>query len=151
MTDASPVPDRQSVIPYLMVRDAPAALEFYVLAFGARERMRMALPSGRIAHAEIELSGNLVWLAEEAPELSFPGPQTLGGAGAMVYAYVPDVDALCGRAVAAGATLLRPVADQTWGDRTATLRDPFGHVWTLATRRERLTLEEALRRSVAPG
>jgi PhnB protein len=111
--------------------------------------MRMALPGGRIVHAEIELSDNHVWLAEEAPELAFPGPETLGGAGAMVYAYVRDVDETCARAVAAGAEILRPLADQTWGDRTVTLRDPFGHVWTLATRKERLTLDEARRRSAA--
>lgn len=149
MTSTSPVPERQSVIPYLMVRDAAAALAFYAAAFGARERVRMALPDGRIAHAEIELSDNLIWLADEAPELSFPGPETLGGAGAMVYVYVADVDATCARATAAGAALVRPLADQSWGDRTVTLRDPFGHVWTLATRKERLTLAEAQRRAHA--
>ena len=151
MTHENPVPDRQSVIPYLMVRDAAAALSFYGEAFGARERMRMPLPDGRIGHAEIELSGNLVWLADEAPELGCPGPQALGGAGAMVYAYVADVDATSARAVSAGAAVVRPLADQFWGDRTVTLRDPFGHVWTLATRKERLTPEEAARRAQARG
>lgn len=143
-------PARQSVIPYLMVRDAQAALAFYATAFGARERVRWPLPDGRIGHAEIELEGGAVWLADEAPELDCPGPQTLGGAGAMLFVYVADVDALGARAVAAGATVLRPLADQFWGDRTLTLRDPFGHVWTLATVRERMTLEEATARARRP-
>jgi PhnB protein len=135
------------VIPYLMVRDAAAALSFYAEAFGARERVRWPLPDGRIGHAEIELSDEQVWLADESPELGCPGPQTLGGAGAMVFVYLPDVDSICARAVAAGAVVVRPLADQFWGDRTVTLRDPFGHVWTLATRKERMTLAEATRRA----
>jgi PhnB protein len=149
MTDELPLPERQPVIPYLMVRDAAAALAFYARAFGARERVRWPLPDGRIGHAEIELSGGQIWLADEAPELDCPGPQTLGGAGAMLFVYVTDVDALCAQATSAGATVVRPLADQFWGDRTVTLRDPFGHVWTLATQRERLTLEEAARRARA--
>ncbi len=139
----NPVPERQSVIPYLMVRDAPAALAFYAAAFGARERMRTSLTDGRIAHAEIELSTNQVWLADEAPELDCPGPQTLGGAGAMLFVYTADVDAMSARAVLAGATVVRALADQYWGDRTVTLRDPFGHVWTFATRLKRPTPRHA--------
>lgn len=135
------------VIPYLMVRDAKAALAFYSAAFGARERVRWPLPDGRIGHAEIELEGGAVWLADEAPELGCPGPERLGGVGAMLFVYVSDVDSLAARAMAAGATVLRPLADQFWGDRTLTLRDPFGHVWTLATVRERMTLEEATARA----
>lgn len=149
MTSPSPVPERQTLVPYLMVRGASAALAFYSEAFGARERVRLTLPGGRIAHAETELSGNLIWLADEAPELGLPGPVTLGGAGAMVYAYVPDVEALCARATRAGATVMRPLADQPWGDRTVTLRDPFGHVWTLASRREQMERDEAARQTVA--
>lgn len=148
MTSAdNPVPDRQSVVPYLMVRDSRAAIDFYVAAFGARERVCMALPDGRIAHAEIELSGNQVWLADEVPELGCAGPATLGGAGAMLFAYVADVDDLLPGAVAAGAVIVRPLANQFWGDRTVTVRDPFGHVWTLATRVERMSREEALARA----
>jgi PhnB protein len=143
VTNPSPVPERQSIVPYLLVRDASAALAFYAEAFGAVERVRVALPDGHIAHAETELAGNLVWLADEAPVLGFPGPATLGGAGVMVYAYVPDVEASCARAVGAGATLLRPLSDQPWGDRTATVRDPFGHVWTLATRRRSMARDAA--------
>jgi PhnB protein len=134
VTDGNPVPARQSVLPYLLVRDCARALAFYAAAFGARERVRFPLPDGRIGHAEIELGGNQVWLSDEAPEKGFPGPATLGGASVLIYAYVPDVEVLCARAVAAGAELLQPVADQPWGDRNATLRDPFGHVWTFATR-----------------
>ena len=143
-------PGPQTVIPYLMVRGAPAALTFYATAFGARERVRMALADGRIGHAEFELCGNLVWLADEAPEIDCPGPQTLGGAGVMLFVYCPDVDALCARAVAAGCVVVRPLADQFWGDRTVTLRDPFGHGWTFATRRVQLTLEEAQARAANP-
>lgn len=143
----NPVPARQSIVPYLMLRDAPRALAFYAAAFGARERVRLAAPEGRIAHAELELEGNQVWLADEAPELDCPAPQTLGGTSAMVYAHVADVDALTMRALAAGATLLRPLADQFWGSRTVTLRDPFGHVWTFATVKERMTKEQAIERA----
>lgn len=142
-TRDNPVPGRQTVIPYLMLRNSAAAIAFYVEAFGARERLRMRLPDGRMAHAEIELSGNLVWLADEAPELGCQSPETLGATGVMVFAYTPDVDALAARAAAAGAVVMRPLADQFWGDRTVTLRDPFGHVWTFAMRKQYLTLEEA--------
>lgn len=148
MSGVSPVPGRQTIVPYLMVRDAPAALAFYAEAFGAEERVRLTLADNRVAHAETELGGNLVWLAEEAPELGCPGPATLGGTSAMVYTYVPDVDALCARAVGAGARVLRPLSDQAWGDRSVTLADPFGHVWTFATRRESLACGEAARRTL---
>jgi PhnB protein len=147
LSATNPVPERQSILPYLMVRDAARALDFYVKALGARERVRLADPDGRIAHAELELEGNQVWLADEAPELGCPSPETLGGTAAMVYAHVADVGALTARALAAGATLLRPPTDQFWGSRTATLRDPFGHVWTLATVRERMTREQAIGRA----
>lgn len=143
----NPVPDRQSVVPCLLVADADAALRFYLQAFGARERTRMPLPDGRIGHAELELSGNQIWLSDEAPEHGMRGPAALGGAGAMLFVYVADVDAMAARAAAAGATVIRPLADMYWGDRTVTLRDPFGHVWTLATRRERISLAEAQARS----
>lgn len=147
MSPSTPAPERQTVIPYLMVRHAAAALAFYARAFGASERVRWPLPDGRIGHAEIELEGGQIWLADEAPELACPGPETLGGAGAMLFVYVANVDALCARAKGAGATILRPLADQCWGDRTVTLRDPYGHVWTLATPKERPTLEEATRQA----
>jgi PhnB protein len=133
-----------SVTPYLMVRDAARAIAFYRDAFGAKEVMRFDGPNGKIAHAEVTIGDSHVMLADESPE--FAGPQTLGGAGVSLMLYVDDVDATFARAVAAGATVRRPVADQFYGDRLGTLADPFGHVWSIATHREDVSLEEMQRR-----
>jgi PhnB protein len=135
-----------SVTPYLMVRDATKALAFYRDAFGAEELMRFEGPPGRIAHAEVKIGDSHVMLADESPGEGFVGPQTLGGAGVSLMVYVQDVDATFARAVAAGATARRPVADQFYGDRVGTLADPFGHVWSIATHREDVPPEEMERR-----
>ena len=135
-----------SVTPYLMVRDAKKALAFYRDAFGAEELMRFEGPPGRIAHAEVQIGDSHVMLADENPGEGFVGPQTLGGAGVSLMVYVQDVDATFARAVAAGATARRPVADQFYGDRVGTLADPFGHVWSIATHREDVPPEEMERR-----
>ena len=135
-----------SVTPYLMVRDATKALAFYRDAFGAEELMRFEGPPGRIAHAEVQIGDSHVMLADENPGEGFVGPQTLGGAGVSLMVYVQDVDATFARAVAAGATARRPVADQFYGDRVGTLADPFGHVWSIATHREDVPPEEMERR-----
>jgi PhnB protein len=135
-----------SVTPYLMVRDATKALAFYRDAFGAEELMRFEGPPGRIAHAEVKIGDSHVMLADENPGEGFVGPQTLGGAGVSLMVYVQDVDATFARAVAAGATARRPVADQFYGDRVGTLADPFGHVWSIATHREDVPPEEMERR-----
>ena len=135
-----------SVTPYLMVRDAKKALAFYRDAFGAEELMRFEGPPGRIAHAEVKIGDSHVMLADENPGEGFVGPQTLGGAGVSLMVYVQDVDATFARAVAAGATARRPVADQFYGDRVGTLADPFGHVWSIATHREDVPPEEMERR-----
>ena len=139
-------PGYHSVTPYLMVRDATRALAFYLEAFAAEELMRFEGPPGRIAHAEVKIGDSHVMLADENPEEGFVGPQTLGGAGVSLMLYVRDVDATFARAVAAGATVRRPVADQFYGDRVGTLTDPFGHVWSIATHREDVSVEEAKRR-----
>ena len=139
-------PGYHSVTPYLMVRDATKALAFYLEAFAAEELMRFEGPPGRIAHAEVKIGDSHVMLADENPEEGFVGPQTLGGAGVSLMLYVRDVDATFARAVAAGATVRRPVADQFYGDRVGTLTDPFGHVWSIATHREDVSVEEAKRR-----
>jgi PhnB protein len=139
-------PGYHSVTPYLMVRDATKALAFYLEAFAAEELMRFEGPPGRIAHAEVKIGDSHVMLADENPEEGFVGPQTLGGAGVSLMLYVRDVDATFARAVAAGATVRRPVADQFSGDRVGTLNDPFGHVWSIATHREDVSVEEAKRR-----
>ena len=146
----SPIPaGYHSVTPYLMVRNAVGAIAFYREAFGAEELMRFEGPPGRIAHAEVKIGDSHVMLADEHPDEGFVGPQTLGGAGASLMLYVEDVDKTFARAVAAGATVRRPVADQFYGDRVGTLTDPFGHVWTVATHQEDVSVEEAKRRMEA--
>jgi PhnB protein len=138
-----------SVTPYLLVRDAGKALDWYAQALGARELMRFPLPGGGIAHAEVMIGDSHVMLADEVPDQGFVGPQTLGGAGVSLMLYVDDVDATFARAVAAGATSRRPVVDQFYGDRSGTLVDPFGHVWTIATHKEDVSAQEAQRRMKA--
>ena len=133
-----------SVTPYLMVREAARAIAFYRDAFGAQEVMRFNDPDGRIAHAEVRIGDSHVMLADE--NATFVGPQTLGGAGVSLVLYVEDVDATFAKALAAGATLRRPVADQFYGDRMGTLADPFGHVWSIGTHREDVPAEEMQRR-----
>ena len=135
-----------SVTPYLMVRDAARAMAFYRDAFGATEVMRFAGPDGRIAHAEVKIGDSHVMLADELPDQGFVGPQTLGGAGVSLMLYVNDVDATFAKALAAGATVRRPVADQFYGDRMGTLVDPYGHVWSIGTHREDVCVEEMQRR-----
>jgi PhnB protein len=136
-----------SVTPYLILRNAAKAIDFYRASFGADEVMRFEHPPGRIAHAEIKIGDSHVMLADENE--GYVGPQTLGGAAVSLMLYVPDVDATFARAVANGATVQRPVADQFYGDRVGTLVDPFGHVWSIATHREDVSMEEVERRMKA--
>lgn len=135
-----------SVTPYLCVDDAARAIEFYKEAFGATEIMRLEAPGGKIGHAEIRIGDSVIMLADEVPAINFRSPQTLGGPTAHFMIYVEDVDARVERAVAAGATLRRPVKDQFYGDRTGGVEDPFGHHWFIATHIEDLTPEEIKRR-----
>ena len=135
-----------NAIPYLCCKDAARALDFYAAAFGATETMRLAEPSGRIGHAELTIGDALVMLSDEYPEMDIRSPQTLGGSPVMIHLYVPDVDAFVARAAAAGAIIERAVADQFYGDRSGQLRDPFGHRWSVATRKEELSAEEITRR-----
>jgi PhnB protein len=135
-----------SVTPYLLVRDGVKALAFYRDAFGADELMRFEGPPGRIAHAEVKIGDSHVMLSDENPDEGYVGPQTLGGAGVSLMLYVEDVDATFARAITAGATVRRPVADQFYGDRVGTLTDPFGHVWSIGTHREDVPVEEMQRR-----
>ena len=118
-------------------------------AFGATEKMRLAMPDGRIGHAEIEVEGGTIMIADEFPEMGFAGPQSLGGSPVTVHLYVADVDALAARSVAAGAKVLRPVADQFYGDRSCRIEDPFGHLWMLATPKEDVSPQEMQRRADA--
>ena len=135
-----------NVTPYLCVRDAARAIEFYKEAFGATEFKRMEMPGGKIGHAEIKIGDSYVALADEFPEMNFLSPQSIGGTATQFMLYDEDVDARVERAVAAGARLTRPVKDQFYGDRTGSVEDPFGHHWYIATHIEDLTPEEIKRR-----
>ena len=139
----------QGVTPYLCCKDAASAVEFYKKAFGATEVMRLAEPSGKLGHAEIKIGDAMVMIADEYPEMDFRSPQSLGGSPVTIHLYVDDVDALVSRAVAAGAKLQRPVADQFFGDRLGQLMDPFGHRWSVATHKEDVSLEEIQKRFAA--
>lgn len=139
----------EAAIPYLSCRDAAAALDFYRDAFGATERMRMVQKDGRVGHAEIDIGRARIMVADEYPEMGFVGPRSLGGSPVGIHIYVEDVDALAKRAVGAGAKLLREPADQFYGDRSATVEDPAGHRWFLATHKEDLSHEEIERRREA--
>jgi PhnB protein len=145
-----PIPDGyHSVTPYLMVKNAAKAIDFYVRAFEAKELFRMPDPKGGIGHAEIRIGDSPVMLADEQPEMGYVGPQTLGGAGVSLMIYVDDVDRLFRKAIEAGGKETRAVKDQFYGDRSGTLTDPFGHVWTVATHKEDVSEEEMKRRIAA--
>ena len=138
-----PVPEGyHTVTPYLVIAGAAKALEFYAKAFGAKERTRMEGPNGQVMHAEIQIGDSIVMLADEFPDMGYRGPQAYGGTAVGLHLYVNDVDSLFKQALAAGAKEERPVQDQFYGDRTGTLRDPFGHQWSLATHKEDLTDEQ---------
>ena len=144
------IPDGyHSVTPYLSIRGASQAIEFYQRAFNATELFRLVAPSGEIGHAEIRIGDSAIMLADPCEEGAFRHPQSLGGSSVGLHLYVEDVDALFAQAVAAGAKTIRAVQDQFYGDRTGTLEDPFGHVWFLATHKEELTPEEINQRAEA--
>jgi PhnB protein len=128
-----------SVTPYLIVANGAAAIEFYKQAFNAVELLRMDGPDGSIMHAEVRIGDSPVMLAGEFPDMQCFGPEKYGGSPVSLMIYVEDVDAQFSQALAAGATELRPVKDQFYGDRSGTLKDPFGHTWTLATHKEDLS------------
>jgi PhnB protein len=135
-----------AAIPYLMIRGAAQAIDFYKKAFGAEEKMRFPMPDGTIGHAEILIEGAPVFLADEGEGGGMQSPQQLGGTTVTVSVYVNDVDAFAKRAEGAGAKVLRPVADQFYGERSVSLQDPFGHGWHFATVKETLTAEEMMKR-----
>ncbi|MEU3772504.1 VOC family protein [Streptomyces sp. NPDC032472] len=136
---------RTAVVPHVMVADAGAALAFYERAFGAVVDFRLDRPGGGVLHAEIRIGGAVLMLGDTA-EGPFSAPSALGGTSVALHVYVPDVDALAATAVAEGAELLQPPADQFHGDRTAILRDPSGHLWVFLTHLETVSGEELERR-----
>lgn len=135
-----------AAIPYLMIRRAAEAIDFYEKAFGAEEIMRFPMPDGMIGHAEIRIEGAPVFLADEGPDTGMQSPQQLGGTTVSIAVYVEDVDAFAKRAEAAGATVLRPVSDQFYGERSVGFQDPFGHTWFFSTVKQRLTVDEMMSR-----
>jgi PhnB protein len=145
-----PIPEGyHNVTAYLVVQGAAAAIDFYKKAFGAVETVRMPQPDGRIAHAELLLGDSVIMLADEFPEMETVGPKTLGNSPVGLLLYVNDVDSTVEHAVALGAKIKRPVANQFYGDRTGTIEDPFGHKWTLARHMEDVSPEEMKRRMAA--
>jgi PhnB protein len=143
-----PIPDGfHSVTPYLIVRGGAKALEFYAKALGAQEIMRIDMGGGTLGHAEMKIGDSIVMLADEHPDMGYKAPQSYGGTPVSICLYVEDVDARVKQAEDAGAKVVRPVQDQFYGDRSGTVVDPFGHVWTIATHKEDLTPEEISKRA----
>lgn len=137
------------VFPYLMVRDAQAAIAFYQQAFGATERFRLVEPSGRIGHVELQLGPVVLMVCDEFPECGMVGPQGEQFTGCTIHLHVDDADAMAERAAAAGATITMPPTDQFYGERSCRLRDPFGHSWLLGHSIEEVAPAEMQRRYTA--
>ena len=145
-----PIPEGyHSVTPYLIIKNAADAIEFYKKAFGATELFRMDQPDGKIGHAEIKIGDSPIMLSDEFPEMGHRGPQSLGGSPVSIMLYVEDVDAVVDRATTAGAKLDRPVEDKFYGDRSGSLTDPFGHIWHIGTHKEDVSPEEMEKRAAA--
>lgn len=134
------------LFPYLRVKNADQAIDFYIRAFGVTEKFRLTEPGGRIGHAELDFGGSIVMLSEEYPELGFVGPQTIGGTSMSIHLHVDDCDAAIRRAVAEGAEVVREPSDAFYGERSGTVRDPFGHEWMIGHSIEEVTPEEMQRR-----
>jgi PhnB protein len=138
------IPDGyHSINPYLVVRNGAKAIKFYKKAFGAEERFRMHGPDGKtVMHADLKLGDSVFMLTEESTEMKTLSPESIGGSPVSMYLYVADVDAIFNQAVSEGATVLSPVRDQFYGDRSGYLRDPFGHLWSIATHKKDLSPDE---------
>lgn len=147
MKTVDPIPEPgHALTPHLTLRDAARAIAWYVEVLGAVEEFRLTEPGGKVGHAELKLGGGRLMVNDEYPDFGALGPAAVGGTPVSLHLYVAQVDAVVERAVAAGATLLRPVADEFYGDRTAMLLDPFGHKWQLASRREEVSPEQMQQR-----
>jgi PhnB protein len=145
-----PIPEgHQTASPYLIVRDAARALEFYVKAFGAKELFRHRGPDGRIGHAEIRIGDSVIMLADEHPEADARSPEHYKGSPVSIHLYVEDVDRIANQAIAAGAKVKKPVATQFYGDRNGSVVDPFGHTWHVSTHVEDVSGPELDRRAAA--
>jgi PhnB protein len=141
-----PIPEGyRTITPYLFVKNGAAAIDYYKKAFGAQELMRMEQPNGKIGHAELMIGDSKIMLADECPEMHALSPQ--GTSPVSLHLYVEDVDTVAAKAVAAGGTLLHPVSDKFYGDRSGSITDPFGHLWYIATHVEDLSPEEIGKRA----
>jgi PhnB protein len=150
MGTVKPIPEGyHNVTPYLYVRGAAAAIDFYKSVFGATEIVRMAGPNGRIMHAEMKIGDSIVMLGDENPQMGVLSPQTVGGFSTGLHVYVEHVDAVVQKMIDSGAKLVRPIKDQFYGDRSASLLDPFGHMWSVATHIEDVAPEEMKKRMTA--
>jgi PhnB protein len=148
--NVNPIPEAyRGATPYLSVRDATQAINFYKRAFGALEVLQLRQSDGKVAHAELRIGDAPIMLADEFPDINFRSPQSIGGTSVNILIYVNDVDALVIQATAAGAKLIRPVEDQPYGSRVGVLEDPFGHSWSFATHIEDVSPEEILKRAAA--
>ena len=149
MSDVQAIPaGYEGVTPYLVCKNAEAAIEFYKRAFGAEELFRIGSP-GMVGHAELKIGNAIFMLADEHPDMGIFGPETIGGSPVSLLVYTADVDTFTERAVAEGLTVLRPVADQFYGDRSGQFKDPFGHMWSFATHKEDVSPEEMNNRAAA--
>ncbi len=136
-----------SVTPYLVIRDATSAIAFYKKAFGASEQLCIRTPDGKIGHAEIRIGDSVIMLSDEYLDMGFRSPQSLGGAGVSILIYIADCDTCFAQAIKAGAKQLRPIENHFYGDRSGTIEDPFGHVWTISTHIEDVSPEEIYKRA----
>jgi PhnB protein len=147
MATVKPIPDGyQSVIPYLIIEDASSAIDWYTKSLGAKEMVRMGGPGGKVGHAELQFGDSVVMLADEFPDMGIKSPKTIGGSPVNICVYLEDVDATFAAAVKGGATVLQPVEDKFYGDRSGQFEDPFGHIWSLMTHVEDVSPEEMERR-----
>lgn len=147
-----PIPEGyHTATPYLIIKGAADAIEFYKQAFGAAELFRFPAPDGKIGHAEIKIGDSPIMLADEYPDMGYKGPKSLGGSPVSLMIYVEDVDTVFNRAVNGGATVKEAVSDKFYGDRIGTLVDPFGHIWHVSTHKEDVSLEEMEKRAQAAG
>jgi PhnB protein len=133
-----------SITPYLVIKGAARAIEYYKNVFGATEAFRMEAPDGKIGHAELKIGNSHIMLADENPSMGqgYTSATSIGSSPVSLYVYVPDVDQVVERAVAGGAKILKPVQDQFYGDRSGFLQDPFGHLWGIATHVEDVAPQE---------
>jgi len=148
MAKVKPIPDGYPRLsPYICVDGATRAIEFYASVLGAKERMRMPSPGGKVGHAELEIGDSVLMLADEHPEMGFVGPKRIGGTPVLLSVYVENVDDVFARALKAGAKSIRDVANQFYGDRSGQFEDPFGHHWNVATHVEDVSSEEMAKRA----